>query len=293
MNSLNLNLFTSTSAKFKLGITVMFVKKNPTTGKEWDAVKVSQSGYATADPSLFLTFSYSTGIFGDKDVTVYTSYPHLLRIRTIFEDMKNAIMNNVAFISDRGLTVNDQYAEPRTIANIGGESKFISFRFIADGLVDNNNNCLPAVELIVSNAPQACILTIDEFLTLYTILKDISLPEMALLATVAKLNTLSAPAAQPMQRPAYNRYSGTQQSGYQRNYATTSATTPNVAPTYNQEGYTPRQTGGTPAPRQSGAQQMPARQNQGRIMSQTDIEETPVDDFDLGDEGLADLYSGE
>ena len=99
--------------------------------------------------------------FGDKDVTVYTSYPHLLRIRTIFEDMKNAIMNNVAFISDRGLTVNDQYAEPRTIANIGGESKFISFRFIADGLVDNNNNCLPAVELIVSNAPQACILTID------------------------------------------------------------------------------------------------------------------------------------
>ena len=38
---------------------------------------------------------------------------------------------------------------------------------------------------------------------------------------------------------------------------------------------------------------MPARQNQGRIMSQTDIEETPVDDFDLGDEGLADLYSGE
>ena len=106
-------------------------------------------------------------------------------------------------------------------------------------------------------------------------------------------DTLSAPAAQPMQRPAYNRYSGTQQSGYQRNYATTSATTPNVAPTYNQEGYTPRQTGGTPAPRQSGAQQMPARQNQGRIMSQTDIEETPVDDFDLGDEGLADLYSGE
>ena len=124
MNSLNLNLFTSTSAKFKLGITVMFVKKNPTTGKEWDAVKVSQSGYATADPSLFLTFSYSTGVFGDKDITVYTSYPHLLRIRTIFEDMKNAIMNNVAFISDRGLTVNDQYAEPRTIANIGEECPY-------------------------------------------------------------------------------------------------------------------------------------------------------------------------
>lgn len=116
---------------------------------------------------------------------------------------------------------------------------------------------------------------------------------MALLAIVAKLNTLSAPAAQPMQRPAYNRYSGTQQSGYQRNYGATTVTTQNVAPTYNQEGYAPRQTGGTPAPRQSGAQQMPARQNQGRIMSQTDIEETPVDDFDLGDEGLADLYSGE
>lgn len=307
LNSLNLTIFESTAAKFRLTTNVMFNKENPTTKVKYPLIKVTQSGNARCEPSIFLVFTYTEGDF-NTDVSVYVSNPHLLKIRTILENMKNGFLSDRAFIQTaNGLVVSEEFVEPQMIAHIGSQGKWIAFRFVSDALVDNTNNHIPAVEITLANAPQACILTIDEFLSLYTIINDISLPQMALIASVAALNSRNDVPAAPRgnnnsyaaansnygnnyanrgQQPRqYNNYNQPQNAGFaQRGQnvqpAQTAHTEP-VRPTYSTNvQYEPK------------VQQQPMQPRSAKV-SMTNVEEIesiPFDDFSFGDDDISDLF---
>lgn len=321
LNSLSLTLFESTNANFRLTTNVMFNKENSQTKAKYPLIKVTQSGNAKCEPSTFLVFTYTEGSF-ESDVSVYTSNPHLLKIRSILEEMKNAFLSNQAFIqTNTGLVVSERYADVYSIGNIGAQSKWIAFRFVADAIVDNTNNHIPAVEITLSNAPKACILTIDEFLSIYTIIQDISLPQMALLASVAALNSRNTVVSeQPRNNynPAPRQNVGNNYGGYNsqppRSYTQNSnggfATRgQNVQPVENDD-ETPmttvrpnyqNNTSFVP-PKKSNVSTMQPRsaspiQSQPKTTASMKnieaIENIPVDDFELGEEGLSDLFDGE
>lgn len=206
MNSLQLTLFESTNANFRLSVNGMFSKKNPTTNADFPLIRISQNGNATCAPNVFLVFTYMTDSF-ETSKSVYTSNPHMSRIRTAMSFIYNALSDKDTFINNNGvLIVNDKYREPQIIANIGKKNGWISLRITADSLLDPNNNQMPAVELALSESQSACILTLDEFYTLYEIIANISLPEMALIMSVAELNDQNRRPAAPQQN--YNNYGG-------------------------------------------------------------------------------------
>jgi hypothetical protein len=314
LNSLNTTLFENTSANFRLAVNVMFNKQNSQTKQQYPLVRVSQNGNAKCEPNVFLVWTYTEGSF-DTDVSVYTSNPHLLRLRNIFEEMKEGILSGSAFIdSNNGLVINDNYANNYSITNIGVKSNWISFRFIANALVDSTNNYIPGVELTLSNAPKPCLLTIDEFLSIYTIIKDISLPQIALTASALALlsnnNQQAAPSYSNRQnnyggynsaRPAYNNQYNNQQN-YQRQaapatntgYATRGqaaqpqqyAPQENISPSYNNNS--------SFEPKRSTVQSMPPRSSKPTMTDFDAIESIPTDDFSVDDvESLADLFSSE
>ncbi len=213
MNSLQLNLFESTNANFRLSVNGMFSKKNPTTNADFPLIRVSQNGNATCAPNVFLVFTYMTDSF-ETTKSVYTSNPHMSRIRTAMSFIYNALGDKDTFINNNGvLIVNDKYREPQIIANIGKKNAWISLRITADSLLDPNNNQMPAIELALSESQSTCILTLDEFYTLYEIIEHISLPEMALIMSVAELNDQGRRPAAPQQN--YNNYGGNY-GGYNR-----------------------------------------------------------------------------
>lgn len=311
LNTLSLTLFESTNANFRLSTNVMFNKENSTTKVKYPLIRVTQSGNAKCEPSTFLVFTYTEGTF-ESDVSVYTSNPHLLKIRTILEDMKDAFLSNQAFIqTNAGLVVSEKYSDVYSIGNIGAQSKWIAFRFVADAIVDNTNNNIPAVEITLSNAPKACILTIDEFLSIYTIIKDISLPQMALLASVAALNSVNS-AQLPAAKNNYNNggFQPRANQGYSNNgYASQQPRTYNnggfatrgqniqqqapksndfqsntVIPTYqNANSFTPKKQD----------QMQPRSAKPASMKNVSEIENIPVDDFEIGEDGIVDLFDGE
>lgn len=305
INSLNTTLFESTSARFRLSVNVMFNKQNTQTKASYPLIRISSNGNAKCDPSTFLVWTYTEGDF-NTDISVYTSNPHLLRLRSMFEDIRQGILSERAFIqTGTGLVVSDEYSQPYSIANIGTKSNWISIRFVANALVDSTNNFIPAVEIALNNAPQSCILTVDEFLTLYTILNDISLPQMALTASIYALSELNSGQAAPNYNRQNNYNSGYQRqaSGYQQGYQRQAA--PNVGNTgfatrgqsaqpIQQEAVAPSyNSGSTFEPkRNTTSQQMQPRSSKPTMTNIEAIESIPTDDFSLDEEdSLADLFN--
>lgn len=310
LNSLSLTLFESTNANFRLTTNVMFNKENSQTKVKYPLIKVTQSGNAKCEPSTFLVFTYTEGSF-ESDVSVYTSNPHLLKIRSILEDLKEGFLSDQAFIqTENGLVVADDYVEPRSIAHIGSQGKWIAFRFVADAIVDNNNNNIPAVEITLANAPKACILTIDEFLSIYTIINDLSLPQMALIASVAALNSRND---QPVNqnRGGYNNAYANANSNYGNNYTNRNQQPRQYNTNYGQpqnSGFAQRgqnaqpQTGHTETVRPTYASNvqyepkvaptMQPRSAKPSMSNVQDIEniEVQYDDFSFGDDDISELF---
>ena len=313
MNNLQLNLFESTNANFRLAVQGMFVKKNIQTNNDTPLVKVYNSGTVIASPNVFLVFTYMTESF-ETSKSVYTSNPHLFKIRKALRFLADAIDNN-AFINNNGtLIVDDRYAEPQVIANIGKKNSFISFRLVSDGLVDASNNAIPSVEVALSDAPNVSILTIDEFYAIYEIVEKVNLPEMAMILSTAQIQQLSAPAPRPQQ--TQQGYTRQQPQQTQRVWQPQQTAQPQ-SQSYASGGFRPQ----AAAPRQT-QQMAPAttvdpteqmaraevnpysfqapksntmapRSNAGgtSLMGNADIESIPTEELDLGDEGLSDLFA--
>ena len=305
LNSVEQMLFESTNAKFALKINVMTTKKNTQTNQQIPLITVSQQGNARIKPNAFLVFTYMTDDY-ETSKHVFTSNPHMTKIKTIVRTLKDAILSGNAFVNhDNILSVNERYAKDYVVSNIGTKQHYILFKLRADAMVDMNNNFMPAVEIRLSEAPESSILSLDEFLAIYEIIEQVNLPLAAMSVGLAEI-ILNNSGAQ--QRPAttFNNTRNASQ-GYKRAYSTPNQAQPPVVQTtyapknpdngseyYTQTAFQPKQVSQQPyTPRQQLAPKAPEVQQKGpSIMSnRAAIEDIEVEDLDLGDTGLNDIFN--
>ena len=303
LNSVEQMLFESTNAKFALKINVMTSKKNIQTNQQIPLITVSQQGNARIKPNAFLVFTYMTDDY-ETSKHVFTSNPHMTKIKTIVRTLKDAILSGNAFVNhDNILSVNERYARDYVVSNIGTKQHQILFKLRADAMVDMNNNYMPAVEIRLSEAPESSILSLDEFLAIYEIIEQVNLPLAAMSVGLAEI-ILNNSGAQPRPTTNFNNVRGTQ--GYKRAYSTPNqAQPPVVQPTYapkksdeseyyTQTAFQPKQVSQQPyTPRQQLAPKaVEAPQKGESIMSnRAAIEDIEVEDLDLGDTGLNDIFN--
>ena len=303
LNSVEQMLFESTNAKFALKINVMTSKKNIQTNQQIPLITVSQQGNARIKPNAFLVFTYMTDDY-ETSKHVFTSNPHMTKIKTIVRTLKDAILSGNAFVNhDNILSVNERYARDYVVSNIGTKQHHILFKLRADAMVDMNNNYMPAVEIRLSEAPESSILSLDEFLAIYEIIEQVNLPLAAMSVGLAEI-ILNNSGAQPRPTNNFNNVRGAQ--GYKRAYSTPNqAQPPVVQPTYapkksdeseyyTQTAFQPKQVSQQPyTPRQQLAPKaVEAPQKGESIMSnRAAIEDIEVEDLDLGDTGLNDIFN--
>lgn len=239
---LKMTLFDSTNANFKLEVEAQFTRGNRDTGFR-DIVYTTDRYTGILNPNIYLTFSYR----GDDVSPVYTSYPQLFRIREAFETVKNYVADGSGFVTVDGvLAVRGDLSDPIVVANIGKSNNWISLKLVAaesdeDGIL-KVSPCV-AIELSSSNRLTS-ILTAEEFLTVYTIIRDLNLSTLQCMMSLGFLNvdrnTNYTPQYQaPVQQPMNN---WNNQPGY--------ATTPQQAPMNgNWSGGNTGYTGGQQRPR--------------------------------------------
>lgn len=210
-------LFDSSNASFRMTIEGVFIKKNP-TGNYSDLVYVSDQGNGSLNPNIYLTLSNKTE--GAK--ALYTSYPQIPKFRSVMGTIADILEEGSAFEDVDGLlTVKPAYAKPRIISGIGKQSRWVSFKIVAVESGDNGVvTAVPGVSIEISDmndTSYTSVLTDDEFLTVYHIIKDINLPQIQInmsLAFLAADGSSSAPAAMPMMAPQMNPYQGQRNNGW-------------------------------------------------------------------------------
>lgn len=215
-------LFDSTNAHFKLSVETIFTKFNATGGFS-PLVYIGQSGIANLNPNIYLMFTYKSDTY-DKGNYLYTSYPQIYRIREAMNKVKNLICDGTAFTKDENgmLMVKPEYKTPIVLTNIGKQNKWLSFTpLITNSVEEGVSSTIPGVSLEISSTNgYASVLTVEEFLTLYTIINDLNLANLQAMMSIAFLNCDNFPA--PVSQHAYNNYHAAPQGGYQQprqNYA--------------------------------------------------------------------------
>jgi len=182
-NNLKMTMFDSTNASFKVGAEASFVKKtqaggyNPLVFITDGNAATGLPGNAHLNPSIYLTFSFKGQTF-EETKTLYTSYPQLYWLQEAFETMKNRLLAEDAFIEVGGvLSVNSKYIEPIVLDNLGKQKKWMSLSLVAIETGENGVIVrVPGVSIQLSDATYASPLSREEFITVYTIVRDINLP---------------------------------------------------------------------------------------------------------------------
>lgn len=245
-SNLKTTLFDSTSASFRMTIEGVFIKKNP-TGNYSDLVYVSDQGNGSLNPNIYLTISNKAE--GAK--ALYTSYPQLPKFRHTMGEIADLLESGEAFADYDGvLTVKSAHANPHIISNIGKQKRWVSFKLVTVESGDNGVvTAIPGVSIEISdenNTSYTSVLTDDEFLTVYHIIKDINLPQIQISMSLAFLAADGSSQSgmmpgMPMNtgymapQPRYNAYNN----GYQNNNGGYYQNNYQGQP--QQNGYTPRQ----------------------------------------------------
>ena len=321
-SNLKTTLFDSTSASFRMTVEGVFIKKNP-TGNYSDLVYVSDQGNGSLNPNIYLTISNKAE--GAK--ALYTSYPQLPKFRSVMGDIAAVIESGEAFADYDGvLTVKSAYANPRIISNIGKQKRWVSFKLVTAESGDNGVvTAIPAVSIEISdenNSSYTSVLTDDEFLTVYHIIKDINLPQIQISMSLAFLSAdggMSMPQGNPMMGAPMGNYMAPQQrwnntyqqnsgSYYQNNgYQQAQPQQNNYASRQpQQQRYVNQNMGRAPVVRQTAAPEAPqetyptanmahsAPQNhlpprqEKTIVNMKAVEEVPVSNVDFDDLGAID-----
>jgi hypothetical protein len=249
--SLKMAMFDSTIACFKLGVEGLFTRKRPDNSLS-SLVYISDRGAATLDPNVYLVFTYKGDSY-ETTKNLYTSFPQLFYIRQATEKIKDYLMDNKGFAEIEGvLTVRPDFQEPVVVSEIGKSKKWISFSLTTiNSSEEGTGPKIPGVIIQLSDSEYASVLTSEEFLTVYSIIKDIDLTGIQVQFSMLYLMGESGGqpyAQQGYQQPQY------QQQGYQQPYQ----------PQYQQQGYQQpyqQQQQGYQQPRQQGGQSTP-RYNQ-------------------------------
>jgi hypothetical protein len=175
------------------------------------------------NPSVFLVFAHK-GERPTDDKKIYTSYPHIYKIRKILGTLVDWISSGEAYVeTPSGLMVKPEYAAPFCIDKIGKNNKWITFGLsVFEKGTDTVVERCPGVRIEMSEAPGAIsILTEDDLCAIYGFIDTLDLPSIAVSLSLAYLEAQSAPAT--------GSYSG---GGYSRPAAPSSAPQANTSVRY-------------------------------------------------------------
>ena len=197
MKNSKLVLFESTQAFFRLSIDTMYEKLKADGTTQSSVYINTQKESGTFRPYVFLVFTYLTDDFNTTK-GIYTSVPHIYRIREQFEVMRSMLLNPEAFTTvDGAIAVSPAYAEPVVIDSLSQKNNdWISLMLT----VCKDTNSLvarPAVAIQHSkSAGFSSLLTADEFLTIYDLIMHLdyaSLENQAvILELLSRINTKGA-----------------------------------------------------------------------------------------------------
>jgi len=294
-NKLSMVLFDSTSASFKLSVESTFTKTNQIGGFT-PLVYTTQAGTGNLNPNIYLLFQYKSDTY-DKGNVLYTSYPQLYRIREAMESIKALVADNSGFTTDTAgnIIVKQEYVEPVVVANIGKQNKWLSFKLVIFNTTEEGvTKSVPGVSIEISSANgYASALTIEEFLTVYTIVKDIDLATLQCQMSLAFLATDDGMAAAYVPAPGAYQPAPQQYAQYQRpQYQQPAGAQP--TPRYNNpQRPAPASRVATSQPQQvrtGQSQSLPPRAEK-PVMTLGAVEETPVSEVSFDDtEAIDDIF---
>lgn len=304
-NQAKIVLFDSTIASFKLSVEASFTRSRQ-DGSVGNLVYVTEKGTANLNPSIYLVFAFKGETY-ESTKNLYTSFPQLFKIRAAMEKFKDLIVDNKGFVDVEGiLSVRPEHQTPVVIADIGRKNKWISFTLVAvDPSEEGVTKKLPGVSIQISDSEYVSVLTGDEFLTVYTIIKDIDLASIS--AQLSSLFLIAEDGAsgptQFAQQPMYQQQYQPQPQQYQQQpyqpqpqqYQQRQS-----QPRYgNQPMQRPSQQRTMPAPTAAPVQQqqsaasaqqnnqpagLPPRKTEKQIVNMKSVEETPVSTVNFNDE---------
>lgn len=224
--NLKMVLFDSTKASFKLTVEAQFTRGNKEQGYR-DLVYITDRYTGMLNPNIYLTLAYK-----DENVNpVYTSYPQLFRLREAFEKIKNLVADGSGFTNIEGqITVRPDCQEPVVLANIGKNNNWISMKL---SVIQTEENGIltsePGVSIELSTANRfVSALSVDEFLTVYTIINDLDLASIQCQMSLAFLD---------IEKPAYQQNQYQQQVYQQPNYYQQQSNGYYQQPQYQQPNY--------------------------------------------------------
>lgn len=302
-NYITTTLFDSSLARFKLSVECRLTRLRSTDQTLEKLCYVDAKGNATLKPNIYLVFTYKGDNFEDNKA-LYTSYPQLFRIREAFEVMKDNLLSNSAYDDSTGiLEILPEYKQPIVLSEIGKDKKWISFELTTITANEELGERTKGVKIEISGqSREVSVLTVEEFLNIYTIVKDIDLTSLQVqFATLFLLSDdsqqvnygYSAPQA-PQYRQNNNYYQQPQQQQYQQPYgsqqpqAPTSYNRAPQAPRYNNQPRAPQapRVQGYSAPQapKAAPSNLPPRQTSAPIVNLQAVEETPVDTTNWDDD---------
>jgi hypothetical protein len=315
-NNANITLFESTIACFKLSVEALFTRKRQ-DGSVGNLVYVTDKGTAVLNPSIYLVFTYKGDTY-ENTKTLYTSYPQLFRIREAMEEVKQLVHNKKGFVEVEGvLMVRPENQSPVSVGEIGKSKKSISFML---NTIDSGEEGMPAkipgVTIQLSDSEFASVLTVEEFLTIYSIVMNLDLTTIQVQLSSLFLQSEGGVApvyGQPMYQqpyqPQYQPQPAPQQQPYQPRQ---SYTQPQSAPQQARYGSAPMKqnrtmTGSKPQPapatqeapqgqattRQQTNQGLQPRAQEKNIVNLKSVEETQVSQVSFDDSAAINDIFGE
>ena len=308
-----ITLFDSTIASFKLSVEANFTRDRQ-DGSTANLAYITDKGTAVLNPSIYLVFSFKGETY-DTTKNVYTSFPQLFAVRETLETIKDLLVGNKAYVNIEGvLNVRPEFQQPFVIDNIGKQSKWISFTLVAiEAGQEGMPVKIPGVSIAMPESEYVSVLTAEEMLTIYSIIKDLDLtgyliqlsnmflsgddqPVYAAPQPVVYTQPAQqpygggyAPATQPARTPSYGR------NPMARTQPRTATTGTPVQPTQTFQqpsagGYAPV-THSAPAATWTAQPSttttpagLPPRKQEKQIVNMKSIEETQISTFNLDDE---------
>jgi hypothetical protein len=324
-NQVEMVLFDSTIAQFKLSVKGTFTRERQDGSTANLVYKSTYTNNRTnkpvttlnINPNIYLVFGYRGETY-ETNETLYTSFPQLFAIREQMEIVKDLLLDPNTFEEIEGvLEVKSQFQEPFIIDGIGRDNNWISFGVATVENVDpesNIRNKVPGATIQISSSNYASPMTAEEFLTVYTIVKDIDLSGIQMqLTMLAMLNDNDGPQApayqapqQNYQQPAQRQSQYQQQNGYGNNTyqpRQQNTTQPRYGNTASRSTFKTRQQPVLrPQPDETSPQDymdeepqvqpqrgnLPPRKNEKSIVNMRNVEETPVASVNFNDSSAVD-----
>jgi hypothetical protein len=309
VNYIKSTLFNSTLAHFQVSVECRIMRRRQTDGSLESLCYIDNKGNAVLNPNIYLVFGYK-GDTREEDKMLYMSYPQLFKMRQTLENVKDLLLSDSTFTDETGvLEVRPNENNIYVISDIGKEKKWISFSPAVVTEDETVGSRQRGVTIQISGQNNlVSLLSQDEFLTIYTIVKDLNLAELQSIYSIFALNANDQQQGynqgyqfQPQQNfyqqnPQYTQQvQGNYQNNYQQNRAPYGQQQRPATPRYGGQQQAP-QSSAPKVARQTTSeapvvlQQQPAHQQprNTNIINMQAVEEAPVTNINWDDDDSID-----